>query len=152
VHALGPISKKIDDLVDMKGVVDGLAEQIRAGMREGSVMTTYEDDEKVVWRQFRRELIGEGYRSRDIHRMKGPLKEYLRKLANGGLLDEASPENVSETTEITHEQRSLQDPESFPSSSGSKDKVSIPAEWPVKNVYHKTMTDPNIPAMLTAFH
>ncbi|KJX95566.1 hypothetical protein TI39_contig4104g00007 [Zymoseptoria brevis] len=69
--------------------VDGLAAEIRAGRREGSVMTTYDDDEKDVWRQFRRELIGDGMRSSFVHRYKPQIRRYLRDLADDGLLEEA---------------------------------------------------------------
>lgn len=50
--------------------IDELAEEIRAGRREGSILTTYGDDNKQDWKQFRRELIGEGIDSRLIRQHK----------------------------------------------------------------------------------
>jgi hypothetical protein len=35
----------------------------RMGQRAGSMMTTYDDDDKEVWKQFRRELVAEGFSS-----------------------------------------------------------------------------------------
>ncbi|KAK4495869.1 hypothetical protein PRZ48_013137 [Zasmidium cellare] len=60
VSTLSRVELDIKALPDqMQRSIDGLAAEIRAGRREGSVLTTYDDDEKDVWRQFRRELIGE---------------------------------------------------------------------------------------------
>lgn len=73
----------------MQKTVDCLVKDINSGRREGSIMTTYSDDEKDVWRQFRRELIGEGFRSSEIHKLKPRIKLYLRVLAERGLFEEA---------------------------------------------------------------
>ncbi len=35
----------------------------RMGQKAGSIMTTYDDDDKEVWKQFRRELVSEGFSS-----------------------------------------------------------------------------------------
>ena len=87
--ALGRIERDVQAIPDrMQNTIEALAAEIRAGRREGSVMTTYDDDEKEVWRQFRRELIGEGMRSSVIHRFKPVIKKHLRELADNGLLEE----------------------------------------------------------------
>lgn len=41
--------------------VDAIA--ARMGQGTGSIMTTYDDDDKEVWKQFRRELVQEGFSS-----------------------------------------------------------------------------------------
>ena len=41
--------------------VDGIA--ARMGQTNGSIMTNYDDDDKEVWKQFRRELVAEGFSS-----------------------------------------------------------------------------------------
>lgn len=76
--------------------VDFLAAEIRAGRREGSIMTTYTDDDKDVWRQFRREMISDGVRSSKIHKYKPRIKRYLQVLAESGQLDEEVPSDVVE--------------------------------------------------------
>ncbi|KAK4542283.1 hypothetical protein LTR36_006936 [Oleoguttula mirabilis] len=86
--ALARIETGLEVLPDIKRTVDALAADIRAGRREGSVMTTYEDDEKEVWKQFRRELIGDGMRSSFVHKHKPTIRRYLRGLAERGLLEE----------------------------------------------------------------
>ena len=61
---------------------------------EGSVLTTYADDEASVWREFRRELAREGFKSPDIHRHKETIKAYLKELGDRDLLDETSTESI----------------------------------------------------------
>jgi hypothetical protein len=41
--------------------VDGIA--ARMAQKNGSIMTNYDDDDKEVWKQFRRELVAEGFSS-----------------------------------------------------------------------------------------
>lgn len=57
-------------------------------------MTTYGDDEKEVWKQFRRELIGDGTSSDFIHKHKPRIKRYLHELAEKGELDEHTREDA----------------------------------------------------------
>lgn len=40
------------------------------GQRAASLMTTYEDDDKEVWKSFRRELVAEGFSSDVLTRHK----------------------------------------------------------------------------------
>ncbi|KAK5120815.1 hypothetical protein LTR85_005882 [Meristemomyces frigidus] len=89
--SLARIETGLDVLPEIKRTVDALAADIRLGRREGSVMTTYEDDEKEVWKQFRRELIGEGMKSSFVHRHKPMIRSYLLGLAEKGLLEEQDP-------------------------------------------------------------
>lgn len=79
----------------MKMVIDSLACDIRAGKRESSVMTTYPEDDQDIWRQFRRELIGEGFTSETIRKFSKDLKIYLRTLSAEGRLDEEPPGSPS---------------------------------------------------------
>lgn len=48
--------------------VDNIAS--RMGQRAASLMTTYEDDDKEVWKSFRRELVAEGFSSDVLTRHK----------------------------------------------------------------------------------
>lgn len=45
-----------------------------------SNFTTYADDDKEVWRQFRRDLIKSGFRSDDIYKHSLELKDHLCRL------------------------------------------------------------------------
>ena len=96
IGAIGRVENNVKDLPKMVKVIDGLAAEIRAGRREGSAMTTYENDEKEVWRQFRRELIAEGFSSEDLKKSRVRLRRYIKKVAEAGLLDEEIPNGDSD--------------------------------------------------------
>jgi hypothetical protein len=84
VSALGRIEQNLN-------TISKLAAETRAGKREGSVMTAYDDDDPGIWREFRRELIKEGYSSDSIRKYRTQLKGHLRALHADGLLDEDAP-------------------------------------------------------------
>ena len=72
--------------------IDHIAAQMRKGNSSiGTVLTTYDNDNKAVWREFRRELINTGIRSREIHKYSAALKTYLSRLQRDGLLEEEIP-------------------------------------------------------------
>ena len=99
--ALGRIERDLNAIPErIQRTVDSLAAEIRAGRREGSVMTTYEDDEKEIWKQFRRELIGDGMRSSFVHKYKPQIRRYLRGLAETGKLEENLPKELGECDQV----------------------------------------------------
>ena len=59
----------------------------------GSVMTNYEDDDKQVWRQFRRELVQSGVKSEDIKKHRHALHDFLASITapNTATVDEETP-------------------------------------------------------------
>ncbi|KAH0536791.1 hypothetical protein FGG08_006359 [Glutinoglossum americanum] len=92
LETMGRVEGKVDDGFEgMLRVINRLGAEIRAG-KEGTVMTDYTNDETDIWKQFRRELIGAGYKSGEIQRHKESIKKYLRNMSEQGLLDEAPPE------------------------------------------------------------
>ncbi|KAF2182262.1 hypothetical protein K469DRAFT_587173 [Zopfia rhizophila CBS 207.26] len=69
--------------------MDYIAAQIRNGSASSSTaLTTYDNDDKAVWREFRRDMISAGIRSGDIHKYSAALRTYLARLQREGLLDE----------------------------------------------------------------
>ena len=71
------------------------------GSSEGSVLTAYANDERAVWKEFRRELVADGFTSSTIRRHKQVILAYVKELGSRGLLDEmdhnGSGERGSET-------------------------------------------------------
>lgn len=55
------------------------------------VLTTYADDDRAVWKEFRRELVTDGFASSTIRKYKGLIQAYIKELAERGLLDENDP-------------------------------------------------------------
>jgi hypothetical protein len=52
--------------------------------REGSILATYKGDDKAVWKDFRRELIKEGFSSNALRRHWETIKEYVMELMSFG--------------------------------------------------------------------
>jgi hypothetical protein len=102
--ALGRIERDLNAIPErIQHTIDALAAEIRAGRREGSIMSTYSDDSKDVWKQFRRELIGDGMKSSFVHKYKPLIRKYLKELAERGELEEFAPENERAAEEILQE-------------------------------------------------
>jgi hypothetical protein len=77
-------SEHLDLILDK---VDKIA--ARMGQRAGSIMTAYDDDDKEVWKQFRRELVQEGFSSEVLQQHKDVLRAYIREIDQNGLLEDA---------------------------------------------------------------
>lgn len=56
---------RLDVILDK---VDRIAE--RMGQKAGSMLTSYGNDDKEVWKEFRRELVAEGFSSDVLQRNK----------------------------------------------------------------------------------
>ena len=76
-------------LPDITRKIDDLAAQIKNGNSSiSSAMTSYSNDDKTIWKQFRRDLISSGFRSSEIRQYSVALKTYLYRLQRDGMLDE----------------------------------------------------------------
>lgn len=51
-------------------------------------MSTHSEDDKEIWKEFRRELIAKGFKSKQLDRHKDTLLAYMLKLEQSGVLDE----------------------------------------------------------------
>lgn len=65
LHESGRMSTTLHNQTGQLDVILDKVDNIaaRMGQRAGSIMTTYDDDDKEVWKQFRRELVAEGFSS-----------------------------------------------------------------------------------------
>ena len=115
------------NIQDMKKTMDHLAAELRTGRYEGSVMTTYENDEKEVWRLFRRELISAGFRSDKTHRAKHQLRTYLRRMNDAGLLDEDAPEEIEDLLSAAIASTQASTPTSSPAPNPALAPAPVPA-------------------------
>ncbi|KAG9233759.1 hypothetical protein BJ875DRAFT_345853, partial [Amylocarpus encephaloides] len=59
--------------------VDGIAARMGA-QRSGSIRRGYDDDDKEVWKDFRRELVAEGFSSKILQQHKDVLRAYIREI------------------------------------------------------------------------
>ena len=89
----GQLNNAGGDLKELRLAVNSItAHLLSKSNQEGSVLTAYADDDRKVWREFRRELIGDGFSSRFLHKHKGLIKAYIQELGDRGLLDDQLPE------------------------------------------------------------
>ena len=77
------------DLQEIKLAIHGIAAHlISKGSNEGSVLTSYTNDDKSVWKEFRRELRREGFVSSNLKRNKTLIMAYIKELGDRGLFDD----------------------------------------------------------------
>ena len=81
------------DLKEIKAAVNGITAHLMSSSirHEGSVLTAYADDDRAVWKEFRRELLGDGFSSSVIRKHKRLIKAYIEELGSRGLFDEEDP-------------------------------------------------------------
>lgn len=78
--------------------------QASSGNREGSILTSYGEDDKTVWKEFRRELLKEGFSSDELRMYKGLIKEYVIELGARGVLDVPDvEEHIAELQDMAKE-------------------------------------------------
>ncbi len=97
IGAMGSVERQMNeaggDIKDIKQAVNGITAHLIAKDRsEGSILTTYQGDDKAIWKEFRRELIEDGFSSSVIGEYKHLIKAYIRELGDRGLLDDAEPQ------------------------------------------------------------
>lgn len=114
VGTMGRVEKKmIDDgglLREMKTSIDGItAHYMSKSRHEGSILTTYTDDDKAVWKEFRRELIHEGFRSADVKKNQSLIKAYVQELGKRGIFDDEDSTEQHEPPATNEEQDQTQD-------------------------------------------
>jgi len=148
IGSIGRVEKRMEeaggDLREIKLAVNGITAHLLAGSKaEGSVLTAYADDDKAVWKEFRRELVLEGFSSATIHKHKDLIKAYVKELASRGLLDER--DTYVEDNEATYDSSDAgADPLPTPSegtvqadgASGER-----PTSRPNRYSYHKSSSD-----------
>lgn len=102
--SIGRVEKQMDeaggDLREIRHAVHRItAHLMNTTGKEGSSLTTYQDDDKAVWKEFRRELIWDGVSSDIIQKHKKTIQEYVKELGSRGFLDEADPAPLDEDWE-----------------------------------------------------
>ena len=103
VGTIGSVEKQMNDaggdLKEIKEAVNGItAHLVAKAHSEGSVLTAYPDDDRAIWKELRRELIEDGFPSSVIGEHKHLIKAYIKELGARGLLDDAEPQAMSEST------------------------------------------------------
>jgi hypothetical protein len=82
------------ELRELRHSLNWITASLQAGSnnREESILTSYADDDRKIWKQFRRELLAEGFSSTTLTRNKSLIKDYVLELGERGALDIADTE------------------------------------------------------------
>ena len=91
------------DLEGIRESVNLVLAKLTSQSREDSVMTDFTNDDKHVWRGFRRELVEDGYPSTIIRRHKHLIQDYVKELGARNVLDD--PRNRSRLSLATSSSR-----------------------------------------------
>jgi hypothetical protein len=75
-----------EDIRKIQGSLDRIAGRI-AGSEEGTVLSSYDGDDKAVWRELRRELRSEGFEDSFVRERKESIMEYVREIGRRSFLD-----------------------------------------------------------------
>lgn len=90
------------DLRDIKVSLNWVTASMQArSHEEKSILTTYTEDDKNVWKTFRRELIRDGFSHRTLGKHKETIKQYVMELGERGALDEPVPNRDDDGGEIS---------------------------------------------------
>ena len=93
--SMGRVERKMEhagkDLRSLKGAVNKIAAHLLNGAHsEGSVLSSYSDDDKTVWKEFRRNLIKQGFISEQLRKYGPLIQDYLGELSERGVFDDKS--------------------------------------------------------------
>lgn len=116
MSTMGRVEQKIDEaggeLKDIQQAVHWLTARMMSKSRcEGSVLTAYTNDDRSIWKEFRRELVRDGFSSAILRKHKATIKAYVSELGDRGLLDDHIDENVEEDVKVGKEQEEREDKE-----------------------------------------
>lgn len=94
--SIGRVEGKMNDaggdLKHIRSAVNDITVYLMSGpTNDGSLLTTYSEDDKTVWRGFRRELIKDGFSSSVIKKHKSTIQSYVKELGSRGVLDNIRP-------------------------------------------------------------
>lgn len=94
--SIGRVEKRMDessgDLKDIKFGINTLTAKLMSQKSTGSsVLTGYAEDDRRVWKEFRRGLIKKGFSSSTLHKYKGLIMDYIEELGDRDLLDDCEP-------------------------------------------------------------
>ncbi|CAL8583238.1 hypothetical protein XPA_008869 [Xanthoria parietina] len=108
VGTVGAVEKKMDqaggDLRDIKAAVNHITAHFLATERqEGSVLTTYTNDDRDAWRELRRGLVKAGFRDSLVRKHMDTIMAYVKELGDKGVLDDTIEDEAGSPTDLAHE-------------------------------------------------
>ena len=116
--SMGVIEKQMyeagGDLKEIRRAVNNITAHLLSGAnKEGSVLTEYADDDKAVWRAFRRELVKDGFSSDVVREHKDTIQAYVKELGSRGILDD---EDLKDSGHVSEESEDREPTQATPQS------------------------------------
>lgn len=101
--SLGKVEKEMNeaggDFRHIKTAINGITAHLMSQpVQEGSILTSRSDDDRAVWRKFRRELVDAGFRSSVIKHHKNTIKAYFKELGSRDALDDLPEQEVQKSS------------------------------------------------------
>ena len=94
------------ELLELRQGVNEILAQKKAETprNESSILTKYDEDDRAVWKEFRRDLVNKGFDSTFIQQHMEQLKAYVKELGARGALD------IDEHTVAQHQSMEVEGP------------------------------------------
>ena len=144
------------DLKEVKREVNSLTAHLLArATSEGSILTAYTNDDKAVWKDFRRDLVRRGYSSSFLHKNRRTIQAYFEELGSRGVLDDSFQPSTSEEANIRKSTRAMSPDENSVQLSEEVAGIfldEIPSKIAVKEQkpgQHKDTIAPSAPTLRT---
>ena len=107
VGTVGAIENKMNqaggDLRDIKAALNRITAHSATERQEGSVLTTYTNDDRNAWRELRRGLIEAGFRDSLVRKHMDTIMAYVKELGDNGVLDDMIDDEVGSPTDLANE-------------------------------------------------
>ena len=102
--SIGRVQKQMEDagsgLREVKMAVYNLTARLAIGPQsKSSVFTTRSNDDKAVWKDFRRGLLKEEFNSSFLKRHRSLIEAYFKEVSRRGVLDD--PQHSEETVAVS---------------------------------------------------
>ena len=132
--SIGRVERQMEktggDIEEIRIALNRIRARLSSTSDRDSILTTYEDDDKAVWKEFRKELYQEGLSSAIIEKHKPHIKDYIRELADRDLLDDETSPGLEEMSEeagkLTDNRSSKRCREKEPSSGAKSSSIPTP--------------------------
>ena len=82
---IGRVEQQMDNAGGVLQEIQIAVNRIASAHEDGSILTEYSVDDTAVWKEFRRELVQDGFRSVVIEQYKGIIQEYVREVSIRGI-------------------------------------------------------------------
>lgn len=127
------VEKQLRNLAELKGIPEmtsKIAAKMTAKNGDGTVWTSYKDDDSAFWKKLRRKLVKSGFGSSVLDKHEDLIKEYVEELGRRGVFDQTNPAPATgpSTSSIYHTRNDIEIDEVGMERTNIRSSGSIPSE------------------------